>query len=63
MLQSLIAKLYGDKTSSDDVFGETCVRLKWSGGVLSLVTVEDAATHRPPSYRRHSDLHDHPPDA
>lgn len=63
MLQSLVETLYGEKAANPDAFGETSITLKWTGGMLSLVTVEDSATHRPPSYKRHSSIDDTPPDA
>lgn len=63
MLQALMATLYGEKSANPDAFGETSITLKWTGGMLSLVTVEDSATHRPPSYKRHSSSDDTPPDA
>ena len=63
MLQALMASLYSEKSTNPEAFGETSITLKWTGGMLSLVTVEDSATHRPPSYKRHSSSDDTPTDA
>lgn len=50
MIQELVEKLYREKTTFRS-WGESAVVLKWQDGALTLVTVRDEATYKPPSIK------------
>lgn len=50
MIQQLIESLYHEKTQNRS-WGESAIVMKWQDGLLTLVTVKDESTHKPPSVK------------
>ena len=50
MIQRLVEQLYAEKTAHKS-WGESAIELKWQDGALTLVTIRDVSTHKPPSVK------------